>query len=105
MTTSASRRYPSQLSRLPDRLLPARLSTGGAAIGHDRSANRCPNECTPSKEENQVNVKRVIAWLLLAFVVFFIVTQPETSADMVRSAFRGLSSAASAFANFVTSLV
>jgi large-conductance mechanosensitive channel len=51
-----------------------------------------------------VNVKRVIAWLLLAFVIFFIVTQPETSADMVRSAFRGLSNAASGFANFVTSL-
>jgi len=51
-----------------------------------------------------VNVKRVIAWLLLAFVIFFIVTQPETSADMVRSAFRGLSNAASALANFLTSL-
>jgi hypothetical protein len=52
-----------------------------------------------------VNGKRLIAWLLLAFIVFFIVTQPDTSADMVRSAFRGLSNAASAFANFVTQLV
>ena len=56
------------------------------------------------REETRVNVKRVIAWLLLAFVIFFIVTQPETSADMVRSAFRGLSNAASALANFLTSL-
>lgn len=52
-----------------------------------------------------MNVKKLIAWLLVAFLIFFIVTQPETSADMVRSAFRGLSNAASAFANFVTSLV
>jgi len=60
--------------------------------------------CFEEAEETQVNVKRVIAWLLLAFIVFFIVSQPETSADMVRSAFRGLSNAASGFANFVTSL-
>jgi thiosulfate reductase cytochrome b subunit len=60
--------------------------------------------CLEEAEETQVNVKRVIAWLLLAFIVFFIVSQPETSADMVRSAFRGLSNAASALANFLTSL-
>jgi len=51
-----------------------------------------------------VNVKRIIGWLLFAFVIFFIITQPETSADIVSSAFQGLSNAASAFANFVTSL-
>jgi hypothetical protein len=52
-----------------------------------------------------VNIKKLVAWLVVAFIVFFIVTQPETSADMVRSAFRFLSNAASAFANFITSLV
>jgi len=64
-----------------------------------------PVGCALREEETQVNVKRLIAWLLLAFIVFFIVTQPDTSADMVRSAFRGLSNAASALANFVTQLV
>ena len=52
-----------------------------------------------------MNVKRVIAWLLLAFVIFFIVTQPESSAGLVRTAFQGLSDAAESFADFVRSLV
>jgi len=52
-----------------------------------------------------VNIKKLVAWLVVAFIVFFIVTQPETSADMVRSAFRFLSNAAAAIANFITSLV
>lgn len=52
-----------------------------------------------------MNAKKVVGLLLLAFVIFFIVTQPETSADIVRSTFRGLSNAASAIADFVTNLV
>lgn len=52
-----------------------------------------------------MSIKKVVAWLLLAFVVFFVITQPNTSADMVRSAFTGLSDAAGSFADFVTSLV
>lgn len=52
-----------------------------------------------------MNAKKIVGLLLLAFVIFFIVTQPETSADIVRSTFRGLSNAASAIADFVTNLV
>lgn len=67
--------------------------------------NQVPSGCAVLGGGDQVNVKKLIAWLIIAFIIFFIVTQPETSADMVRSAFRGLSNAAAAFANFITSLV
>ncbi|MBA3369052.1 MAG: hypothetical protein ACR2JG_07830 [Geodermatophilaceae bacterium] len=52
-----------------------------------------------------MNIKRVIAWLLLAFIIFFIVTQPETAASLVRSVFSGLGDAVSALASFFRSLV
>ncbi len=52
-----------------------------------------------------MNAKKIVGLLVLAFVIFFIVTQPETSADIVRSIFRGLSNAAAAIADFITNLV
>ncbi len=58
-----------------------------------------------SQEETKVNAKKIVGLLLLAFVLFFIITQPETSADIVRTTFRWLSDAASAIANFITNLV
>ncbi len=73
-------------------------------ISDDR-ARRCGGGCAALKREAQVNAKKVVGLLLLAFVLFFIITQPETSADIVRSTFRGLSNVASAIADFITNLV
>lgn len=52
-----------------------------------------------------MSIRRVIAWLLLAFIIFFIVTQPETAASLVRSIFEGITDAVSALAAFFASLV
>jgi hypothetical protein len=55
--------------------------------------------------EVAVNLKKVIAWLVVAFVVFYVIQAPESSAQLVRNAGRALGDAASSLAAFVGSLV
>jgi len=52
-----------------------------------------------------VNLKKVVAWLVVAFVLFFIIQAPEQSAQIVRNAGDALGDAASSLADFVGSLV
>jgi hypothetical protein len=52
-----------------------------------------------------VSAKKVVAWLVVAFVVFFLIKSPEHSGDLVRSAGTTLGSAASSLADFVATLV
>jgi large-conductance mechanosensitive channel len=52
-----------------------------------------------------VNLKKVLTWLVIAFVVFYIIQAPENSAEIVRTAGEALGDAASSFAAFVGSLV
>jgi large-conductance mechanosensitive channel len=52
-----------------------------------------------------VNLKKVLTWLVVAFVIFYIIQAPENSAEIVRSAGEALGDAASSFAAFVGSLV
>ena len=49
-------------------------------------------------------LKKVLAWLAIAFVVFYVIKAPESSADIVRSAGQALGDAASSLAAFVGSL-
>jgi hypothetical protein len=49
-------------------------------------------------------VKRVLTWLALAFVVFYVISAPEASADIVRSAGQALGDAATSLASFFESL-
>ncbi|MGI8530294.1 MAG: hypothetical protein ACR2KO_12550 [Geodermatophilaceae bacterium] len=51
-----------------------------------------------------VSVKKVAAWLLIAFVLFYVLSAPENSAEIVRSAAGALEDAARALARFLTSL-
>jgi hypothetical protein len=51
-----------------------------------------------------VTVKKVLTWLALAFVIFYVIKAPETSAGFVRSAGHALGDAASSLAAFVGSL-
>ncbi|WP_174277991.1 hypothetical protein [Goekera deserti] len=48
--------------------------------------------------------KKVLVWLAVAFVIFYVVQSPEESADIVRSAGEALGSAAQSLATFVGSL-
>jgi hypothetical protein len=52
-----------------------------------------------------VNLKKVITWLVVAFIVFYVVQAPESSAQLVRNAGHALGDAASSLATFVGSLV
>lgn len=51
-----------------------------------------------------VSVKKLAGWLVVAFAVFYVLTAPESSADIVRSALDALADAARAFARFLQSL-
>ncbi len=70
-------------------------------------AVRTPVVRAPSNPtaEVTVNLKRVLTWLVVAFVVFYIIQAPESSAEIVRSAGQALGDAASSLADFVGSLV
>ena len=55
--------------------------------------------------EVAVNLKKVVTWLVVAFVVFYVIQAPEASAQIVRNAGNALGDAASSLAAFVGSLV
>jgi hypothetical protein len=55
--------------------------------------------------EVAVSLKKVITWLVVAFVVFYVIKQPDDSARMVRTAGIALGDAASQIATFVGGLV
>jgi large-conductance mechanosensitive channel len=58
-----------------------------------------------SSLEGAVNLKKVITWLIVAFVVFYVVQAPESSAQLVRNVGTALGNAASSFATFIGSLI
>ena len=51
-----------------------------------------------------MNLKRVLTWLAIAFVVFYLIKAPESSANIVRNAGEALGNAASSLAAFVNQL-
>jgi hypothetical protein len=69
-------------------------------VGTPLSAH--PSTRTP---EVTVNLKKVLTWLVVAFVVFYVIQAPESSAEIVRSAGQALGDAASSLAAFVGSLI
>ena len=52
-----------------------------------------------------MNLKKVVTWLVVAFVIFYVIRAPEQSAELVRSAGQALGDAASSLAAFVGELV
>ena len=51
-----------------------------------------------------MNLKKLVAWLVVAFVIFYVIQAPEQSAQMVKNAGNALGDAATSLANFVKSL-
>lgn len=49
-----------------------------------------------------VNAKKVAVYLLVVFVFYVIITDPETAADYVLIGFQGISDAAGALGDFAT---
>jgi large-conductance mechanosensitive channel len=54
--------------------------------------------------EVAVNLKKVVTWLVVAFVVFYVIQAPDQSAQVVRNAGQALGDAASSLAHFLKSL-
>ena len=52
-----------------------------------------------------MNLKKIVTWLVVAFVVFYVIQAPEASAQIGRNAGTALGDAASSRAAFVGSLV
>jgi len=52
-----------------------------------------------------VNLKKVLTWVVVAFVVFYVIQAPESSAQVVKNAGQALGDAASSLADFVKSFV
>jgi hypothetical protein len=55
--------------------------------------------------EVAVNLRKVVTWLVVAFVLFYLIQAPEHSAALVKSAGHALGGAASSLAAFAGSLV
>jgi hypothetical protein len=49
--------------------------------------------------------KRVLTWLVVAFIVYTIIQSPAKAADMVQAAFGGLSEAGQSLGDFFDALV
>ncbi|ETK36447.1 hypothetical protein GCM10009530_49200 [Microbispora corallina] len=52
-----------------------------------------------------MNVKKVLTYLVVAFVIFYLFTQPANAAAAVKSLFGGVSTGAERLSAFFTSLV
>ena len=59
----------------------------------------------PDEGNGATLLKKVLAWLAVAFVVFYVIQRPEDAAGIVRSAGAALGDAASSLSTFVGSLV
>jgi hypothetical protein len=58
----------------------------------------------PETPTPEVTVKKLLTWLALAFVIFYIISAPENSANIVRSAGQAIGDAATSLASFFESL-
>ena len=52
-----------------------------------------------------MNLKTVLAWLIVALVVFYVIQAPEQSAQVVKNVGTALGNAAHSLSQFVSSLV
>ncbi|MEW9531461.1 hypothetical protein [Microbispora sp. NPDC049125] len=51
-----------------------------------------------------MNTKKVLTYLVVAFVIFYLFTQPANAANAVKSVFGGVTTGAERLAAFFTSL-
>ncbi|MFP8907455.1 MULTISPECIES: hypothetical protein [Streptomyces] len=56
-------------------------------------------------EASAVDVKKVVLYILLVFILYSIITSPDRSAELVGIGFEGISSAAKGVGTFMTELV
>ena len=71
---------------------PATCVTHGARRAGDRRPHARPTATA------EVTVKKLLTWLALAFVIFYVISAPESSAQFVRSAGQAIGDAATSLA-------
>jgi len=52
-----------------------------------------------------VPIKKILTWAAIAFVIFYLVSQPSSAANVVQTVAGGLGSAADSLSTFVNNLV
>ena len=52
-----------------------------------------------------MSLKKVLTWVVVAFALFYVIQEPEASAELVRDGGEALGSVASSLSEFVGSLV
>jgi uncharacterized membrane protein YtjA (UPF0391 family) len=52
-----------------------------------------------------VDIKKIVVYIVLVFVLWSIITSPARSADLVQVGFEGISSAAKGVGEFMTQLL
>jgi hypothetical protein len=63
-----------------------------------------PPRLTTDERNGVTSLKKVLTWLAVAFVVFYVIQRPEDAAGIVRSAGAALGDAADSLSAFVGSL-
>lgn len=66
--------------------------------------SRMTDVCPDGEEKQIVNTKVVVTIVVIAFAAFMVVTQPQTSADAVHTAFNGITTFFRSLATFVGNL-
>ena len=64
-----------------------------------------PPRLTTDEGNGVTSLKKVLTWLAVAFVVFYVIQRPDDAAGIVRSAGAALGDAAQSLSTFVGSLV
>ena len=64
-----------------------------------------PEHARTSTHGGDGELKRVVTWLVVAFIIFYVIQAPEASAQIVRNIGTALGNAASSSAAFIGSLV
>jgi hypothetical protein len=72
-----------------------------AVVARASSARRRP----PPEERNATVLKKLLTWVAVAFVIFYVIQRPDDAAGIVRSAGAALGDAAESLSTFVGSLV
>jgi hypothetical protein len=70
----------------------------------DRFIGRCRARLTSDEGNGATTLKKVLTWLAVAFLVFYVIQRPEDAAGIVRSAGAALGDAADSLSAFVGSL-
>jgi hypothetical protein len=75
---------------------------GGVKLHSPPATGDPPGAAVTGEAAMAVNGKKIAIYALVVFVLYVIITDPETAADYVQIGFEGISSAAQAIGDFMS---